>query len=180
MKRCVKAGAAGSTVELEGVGGSVVSIANHRAKVASAIINEADVLSCTRHTGRKRSWWLGHEHDVGAIFRDEAVANEASERVEGVRPAIENLEMNGKSLDGDGVADHGLNDQTSGGGAVGAIVHAVALGCDVGTATAVRALELDVGYEMVLAFLSSRHCRCQCRCPWCNDRLDGRTCPRRP
>ena len=150
------------------------------AKLASAIINEADVFSCTRHTGRRRSWWLGHEHDVGAIFRDEAVANEASERVEGVRPSMENLEMNGKSLDGDGVADHGLNDQTSGSGAVGAVVHAVALGCDVGTATAVRALELDVGYEMVLAFLSSRHCRCQCRCPWCNDRLDGRTCPRRP
>ena len=57
--------------------------------------------------------------------------------------------MNGKSLDGDGVADHGLNGQTSGGGAVGAVVHAVALGCDVGTATAVRALELDVGYERV-------------------------------
>ena len=67
--------------------------------------------------------------------------------------------MNGKSLDGDGVADHCLNAQTSGGGAASAIVHAVALGCDVGTATAVRALELDVGYEMVLAFLSSRHCR---------------------
>ena len=70
---------------------------------------------------------------------------------------MENLEMNGKSLDGDGVADHGLHGQTNDGGAVG--VHAVALGCDVGTATAVRALELDVGYEMVLAFLSSRHCR---------------------
>ena len=77
------------------------------------------------------------------------MASEASERVEGVRHAIVNLEMNGKSLDGDGVADHGLNDQTSGGGAVGAVVHAVALGCDVGTATAVRALELDVGYERV-------------------------------
>ena len=49
----------------------------------------------------------------------------------------------------DGVADHGLNGHISGGGADGAVVHAVALGCDVGTATAVRALELDVGYEKV-------------------------------
>ena len=65
----------------------------------------------------------------------------------------------GRVSKADGVADHGINGQTSGGGAVGAVVHAVALGCDVGTATAVRALELDVGYEMVLAFLSSRHCR---------------------
>ena len=53
MKRRVKARAAGSTVALEGVGGSIVSDANHRAKVASAIINEADVISCTRHTGRR-------------------------------------------------------------------------------------------------------------------------------
>ena len=59
------------------------------------------------------------------------------------------MEMNGKSLDVDGVADHGLNGQTSGGGAVGAVAHAAALGCGVGTANAVRALELDVGYERV-------------------------------
>ena len=43
----------------------------------------------------------------------------------------------------DGVADHGLNGHTSGGGADGAVVHAVALGCDVGTATAVRARTSD-------------------------------------
>ena len=65
----------------------------------------------------------------------------------------------GRVSTADGVADHGINGQTSGGGAVGAVVHAVALGCNVGTATAIRALELDVGYKRVQAFLSSRHCR---------------------
>merc|ERR1719197_1278367 len=47
---------------------------------------------------------------------DEAVAGEASERVEGVRPVVEDLGIEGRSLDGGGVAGHGLQSQTSGGG----------------------------------------------------------------